>query len=95
MFIEQTFHNNQAALACTFAALSLALSGENIDRVFWSIGPGGVGQSLYSYLIHVVCAGAHSFFDTNIFYSDEELRKQVESLVNKVVMTGQEAVGGS
>ena len=30
------------------ASLTLALHGENVDRAFWGIGSGGVGQSLHT-----------------------------------------------
>lgn len=46
-------------------------------------------------MIHSALRGLHAFLDTNIFYSDDELRKQVEGLVGKVITTGQEAVEGA
>ena len=30
------------------ASLTLAMRGENVDRAFWGIGSGGVGQSLHT-----------------------------------------------
>ena len=72
-----------------------AKAGENVDRAFWTIGPGGVGQSLLSHHLHAVFASLHAFVDTTVFYSDDEMRKQAEHLVNKLVMTCQEAVEGS
>ncbi len=33
----------------------------------------------------------HTFFDPNIFYQDEELRKIVEQFVGCIILTGQEA----
>ena len=58
-------------------------------------GRGGVAQSLWTHLIHNTYDHLHGFLDTNIYYSDDELRKQGELLVGKLVVTGQEAVGGS
>jgi len=37
----------------------------------------------------------HAFVDTNIYYTDEELRKQAELLIGKIIHTGQEAVEGN
>ena len=37
----------------------------------------------------------HGYLDMNIYHSDDELRKQADQLVGKVVVTGQEAVEGS
>lgn len=71
-FFAQTFWCNRDALECIFAALLLALSGVNVDRCFWTIGPGGVGQSLLTHLIHAMLGGLHAFLDTNVFYSDDE-----------------------
>lgn len=71
-FLSQTFWGNKGALRSIFAALLLALAGANVDRCFWTIGPGGVGQSLFTHLISAMLEGLHSFIDTNVFYSDEE-----------------------
>ena len=80
---------------CSMAALALALRGYNVDRCFWGIGPGGVGQSLFTAHIATVLGSLHAYLDTNIYYTDDELRKQSEQLVHCVVVTGQEAVEGS
>ena len=94
-FYTQTFWNNGPALQCQLAAMSLALRGYNIDRCFWTIGPGGVGQSLFSHHINATFAPLRAFIDTNAYYSDDELRKQAELLVGKCITTAQEAVEGS
>lgn len=94
-FLQQTFWSNTPALECQFAALAIALRGLNVDRAFWGIGSGGVGQSLFSALLAAILGPRHSYLDMSIYYSDEELRKQAERLVGCVVVTGQEAVEGS
>ena len=82
-------------MKCQLAALTLALRGENVDRCFWTIGPGGVGQSLLSHFFDTLLGSRHSFLDTNVYYSDEVLREQAQTLVSKIVVTAQEAVQGS
>ena len=52
LFLDQTFYRNKRALGCTMAALSLCFMGRNVGRAFWSIGTGGVGQSLFTSLIN-------------------------------------------
>lgn len=83
------------AWECSLAALSLALRGHNVDRCFWGIGPGGVGQSLFTAHLATLLGSLHSYLDTNIYYTDDELRKQADQLVGCVVVTGQEAVEAS
>ncbi len=34
----------------------------------------------------------HVYFDPNIFYQDEELRKQVEQFAGAIIFTGQESI---
>ena len=94
-FYNQTFWRNGLAFKCQFAALSLALRGLNIDRCFWGIGPGGVGQSLFSTHIAALLGGLHAWLDTNIYWSDDELRKQADTLVGCPIVTAQEAVQGA
>ena len=89
-----TFWNNHAAFQCQLAAIALALRGRNVDRAFWSMGPGGVGQSLESHRLATLFGHLHAFLDLNIYYSDDELRKQSENIVGKLVVTGQEAEDG-
>ena len=73
-FLQTTFHANAAALACHFAAFALVLRGHNIDRAFWTLGQGGVGQSLLSHLIATLFGDNHCFLDMNMYYTDDELR---------------------
>ena len=89
-FLQTTFHQNEASLGCHLAAMALVLRGHNVDRAFWTVGGGGVGQSLLSYLIANLWSLNHAFLDMNIYYSDDELRKQAELLAGKWVVTGQE-----
>ena len=90
-FLGSAFVRNESALQCHFAAIALALRGSNVDRAFWTIGAGGVGQSILSHLIAAVFGSSHSFIDMNIYFSDDEFRKQADALVGKMVVTGQEA----
>ena len=94
-FLSSTFWGNSHALDCQLAAMCLVLQGMNIDRCFWTVGPGGVGQSLLTHLIDNAFSGLHAFLDTNVYYDDHELRKQAETLVHKLITTGQEAVENS
>ena len=89
-FLSTTFFSNEAGLRCCFAAMVMALHGHNIDRAFWTLGAGGVGQSLFSHLIATLFGEGHAFVDMNCYYSDDELRKQAEGMVGKLVVTGQE-----
>ena len=91
-FYSQTFFKNGKALACCFAAMILVMCGENIDRICWTLGPGGVGQSLFTAHIAAVFKGLHAYLDTNVLFVDEEMRKQAESLIGKLILTLQEAV---
>ena len=94
-FYSQTFWDNDAAYKVQLAMLLLALSGCNVDRAWWSIGPGGVGQSLNSHHIAEIFQEYHAFLDMNMFYDDTEMRKQGDSLVGKRVYCGQENVAGA
>ena len=89
-FLRTTFFDNSPALKCHFAAFALTLRGHNIDRAFWTLGGGGVGQSLLSHLIATVFGENHSFIDMNLYFTDDEMRKQGELLAGKAVVTGQE-----
>ena len=90
-FYAQTFWCNVDVFRCNQAALALAKRGENVDRCFFGISPGGVGQSLYS--AHLKAQYGHNFeyFDPAVWYHDEELRKQVEQFAGCIILTGQEA----
>ena len=46
LFWRTTYWGNLEAFEVFMASLSLSLRGDNVDRAFWSIGSGGVGQSL-------------------------------------------------
>ena len=75
-FLQETFWQNGKALQCNLAAMSLAIRGHNLDRCFWGIGPGGVGQSLFSAHLAAILGRLHAYLDTNVYYTDDELRKQ-------------------
>jgi len=91
VFYKQFFWCNNTVWKCCCAALALAKRGENIDRLFIGISPGGVGQSLHSLLLHAMHEGSAAFFDPNVWYNDEELRKQVEQWSGCFLLTGQES----
>ncbi len=90
-FIAQTFWANVKVYKCMQAAQALAKRGENIDRAFIGISPGGVGQSLYTAWLAAQYGHLHAYVDPNIFFHDDELRKQVEQFVGCIILTGQEA----
>ena len=90
-FYSQTFWCNLDVFRCCQAALAIAKRGLNVDRCFIGISPGGVGQSLYSLHLSEMYKHNHVYFDPNIWYLDEELRKQVETFARAFIMTGQEA----
>jgi len=75
-FYRQTFWANVEVFGCMQAAQALARRGENIDRCFMGLSPGGVGQSLYSMHLAAMYGSLHVYFDPSIWYHDEELRKQ-------------------
>ncbi len=90
-FYSQTFWSNVAVFKCHQAAQALAKRGENIDRCFIGLGPGGVGQSLTSAHLAAMYGHLHAYFDPNMWYHDDEMRKQVEQYVGCIILTGQEA----
>ena len=90
-FLTTTYWHNEGALECIFAASALALHGHNVDRTFWSSGPGGVGQSLMSHLIDSTFGDLHRWVDMSVYISDDEMRKQCELLLGSLVVTGQES----
>ena len=87
-FFSHKYVGNGPDLKCHYAALALTLQGNNIDRCFWTVGPGEVGQSLTTHHLDAMFPGLHGFIDTNVYYSDDELRKQAEGLVGKLITTG-------
>lgn len=90
-FYAHTFWANKDVFLCCQAALALAKRGLNIDRCFIGESPGGVGQSLYSLHLDTMLGNNHGFFDPNVWYNEDELRKQVETFARCIVITGQEA----
>ena len=90
-FYQQTFWANNDVFNCNLAAMALAKRGFNIDRCFIGESPGGVGQSLFSMHIDAMLGSNHGYFDPNVWYNEDELRKQVESFARCIVVTGQEA----
>ena len=85
-FLRTTFFDNAQALECQLAAMCLTLRGINIVRAFMTLGPGGVGQSLNTALIANVFGDMHGFVDMNVFYTEDELRKQADTFTGKVRM---------
>ena len=53
-------------------------------RAFFTVGPGGVGQSLNTCLIANLFGGSHGFMDMDVFSSEDELRKQADTFTGKV-----------
>eukprot|EP00438_Fugacium_kawagutii_P019393 Skav219439 [mRNA] locus=scaffold1461:124632:129212:- [translate_table: standard] len=90
-FYAHTFWANKDVFLCCQAALALAKRGINVDRCFIGESPGGVGQSLYSLHLATMLGNNHGFFDPNVWYNEDELRKQVETFARRIVVTGQEA----
>ena len=83
-FWRSTFFDNDQALQCQFAAATLAFRGCNISKAFWTIGPGGVGQSMNSTLLANLFGKNHGYVDMNLFYTEGELRKQAAIMSDKV-----------
>ena len=83
-FLRTTFFDNAPALECQLAALCLTLRGTNIVRAFVTLGPSGVGQSLNTALIANVFGDMHGFVDMNVFYTEDELRKQADTFTGKM-----------
>lgn len=90
-FISQTFWCNVDVYECMLAAQALAKRGENIDRIFIGVSPGGTGQSLYSHFLASMYGPLHYYFDPTVWFRDEELRRQVEQYTGAIILTGQEA----
>ena len=77
---SRTFYRNERALESAMGALSLFFVGYNVDRAFWSIGGGGVGQSLFTALVNNALYPKHGFFDCAALYQDDEMRIYVDLL---------------
>ncbi|CAK0891385.1 unnamed protein product [Prorocentrum cordatum] len=94
-FYRQTFWANAAAHKVCMAALALAKRGLNVDRLFFFWGAGGVGLSLTTaHLDAMLGHSNHKYFDPQVFYLDEKMRKTVESLKGTIVLTAQEKPEG-
>lgn len=78
------------------AAQALAERRQNVDTMFMLWGSGGEGLSLIS--SHIAAnygTELHRYYDPNIFYIDEELRKVLELLLGGIIFTGQERPVGT
>ena len=93
---EETFWSMPRAFDFMRACQAMAKRGLNVDYLTLLIGPGGVGLSLLSdFLHHMYGDENHRFFDPNVFYMDEELRKQLQNMFGGIIFTGQERPTGS
>ena len=93
-FLNITCYDNSYALTCAIAGLRLAPVGENVDRALWGIGPGGVGRSLFTSLIHNSLSPTHGFFDCTSLYLDGELMQTIGHIVGYFVLTAHEGEEG-
>ena len=85
---RETFWAIPAAFEFGQACLALAKRGLNINPITLYLGPGGVGLSKYtSHLEAMLGEHNHCMFDPNIFYTDDELRKQVPRMAGHMVYT--------
>jgi hypothetical protein len=87
---ERTFWANDQALDCMQAGEALAKRRVNVDTFFMLLGPGGVGLSVFSAALAARYGNYHKYVDPNIFFQDEELRKQIENMATGLFFTGQE-----
>ena len=71
------------------AALSLCFAGRNVGRDFWSIGAGGVGQSLFTSLINNAFYPKQGFSDCTALNQDGEMGKFVDLLAPFCVWAAQ------
>ena len=92
-FYSQTFWGNIVVFKCGQAAQALAKRGLNVVRLFIGLSSGGVGQSLYSLHLQRMFGHNFAYFDPNIWFNEDEMRKQVEQLNGCCVLTGQETPG--
>jgi hypothetical protein len=91
MAYSQTFWAIPEAKYVCLAARALANRGLNITEMFFLKGCGGVGLSLLTaHLAAQYGTDLHRYFDPNIFYADDELRKIVETFHGALILTGQE-----
>ena len=97
--VEKIYSHTFWAIPLAFefgqACLALAKRGLNINPISLYLGPGGVGLSKYTaHLEAMLGEDNHCMFDPNIFYTDDELRKQIPSMAGHFVYTGQERPTG-
>ena len=92
---ERTFWNLAHALEVHRCMETLAKRGRNVDYLTFIKGPGGVGLSLISAHLNAMYGPLHQYFDPSVFYDDDELRKQAETMVGAVFFTGQERPEGT
>ena len=52
--------------------------------------PAGVGKSLYSTHLDAIFCANHAFIDPNIWYDEQDMRKQIEQCSGCVILIGQE-----
>ena len=83
-FLTSTFWSNKVALKCHLAALCLSLRGL-LDGWPWGC------RAESEYPPANMFGSNHGFVDMQEHHSDDELRKQADSLVDKRVVTGQES----
>ena len=72
----------------------MALLGENVDRAFWTLGPGGVGQSLFTTLIHNDISPNARILRLYIAVPRWRTQKTLEHIVGFRVLTAQEGTEG-
>ena len=93
---SETFWAIPAAFEHGQACLALAKRGLNVNQNTMYLGPGGVGLSKFTaHLEAMLGTENHDIFDPNVFYTDDELRKQVPRMAGHFVFTGQERPSGS
>ena len=93
---KKTFWANTNAFRYCQACFEIAKRGMNVNEIAIFLGPGGVGLSLYSSHIAAMYGAAnHKYFDPNVFYQDDELRKVIETLAGGMLFTGQERPTGT
>ena len=92
---QRTFWSNANAFEFCQANMEMARRGHNVDQITIMLGPGGVGLSLFTAHIAAMFGSLHRFFDPNIFYQDDELRKVVELLAGGIIFSGQERPTGT
>ena len=93
-FINKTFYDKEYALICTFAGLAMAILGENVGRAFWTIDPGGVGQSLLTTPIQNAINPTRGYVDCDALRRDDELRKMIIRRRQYCVLTATDEEGG-